>query len=51
VHLARRFRAITLKKENDPIVVGLADPTDIYAYNEIWLVPHLTVRYSINYVL
>lgn len=41
VHHARRFRAIALKKESDLIVVGLADPPDIYAYNQIWLVPAL----------
>ncbi|MDF1588381.1 MAG: ATPase, T2SS/T4P/T4SS family [Gammaproteobacteria bacterium] len=32
---ARRFRAIALKQENNQIVVGMADPTDIYAYDEI----------------
>ncbi|PHS22886.1 MAG: MSHA biogenesis protein MshE [Methylophaga sp.] len=32
---ARRFRAIALSKENEHILVGMADPTDIYAYDEI----------------
>lgn len=32
---ARRFRAIALKEENDKILVGMADPTDIYAYDEL----------------
>ncbi len=32
---ARRFRAVALKKDNGRITVGLADPTDIYAYDEI----------------
>ncbi len=32
---ARRFRAIALSKENDRILVGMADPSDIYAYDEI----------------
>jgi MSHA biogenesis protein MshE len=32
---ARRFRAIALKEENGNIVIGMADPTDIYAYDEI----------------
>lgn len=32
---ARRFRAVALKKENDKILVGMTDPTDIYAYDEI----------------
>ena len=33
--LARRFRALALKEENGNIVIGMADPTDIYAYDEI----------------
>ena len=33
--LARRFRAIALKEDNGKILVGMADPTDIYAYDEI----------------
>ncbi len=32
---ARRFRAIALSKENNRILVGMADPSDIYAYDEI----------------
>lgn len=32
---ARRFRAVALKEENGKILVGMADPTDIYAYDEI----------------
>lgn len=32
---ARRFRAIALKEQNGQIIVGMADPTDIYAYDEI----------------
>ena len=32
---ARRFRAIALKEQNGNILVGMADPTDIYAYDEI----------------
>ncbi|MFW5426912.1 MAG: GspE/PulE family protein [Methylophagaceae bacterium] len=32
---ARRFRAIALSKENGKILVGMADPTDIYAYDEL----------------
>ncbi|HHA18995.1 MAG TPA: MSHA biogenesis protein MshE, partial [Methylophaga sp.] len=32
---ARRFRAIALKEENGNVVIGMADPTDIYAYDEI----------------
>lgn len=32
---ARRFRAIALKEENNKILVGMADPSDIYAYDEL----------------
>ena len=32
---ARRFRAIALSHENDKILVGLADPTDLHAYDEL----------------
>jgi len=32
---ARRFRAIVLKKDADAVLVGMADPTDIYAYDAI----------------
>ena len=32
---ARRFRAIALSKENGRILIGMADPTDIYAYDEL----------------
>jgi len=37
---ARRFRAIALKEENGKILVGMADPTDIYAYDELQKVLH-----------
>lgn len=33
--LARRFRALALKENNGRIVVGMTDPTDIFAYDEI----------------
>ncbi len=33
--LARRFRAIVLADEGDTLMVGMADPTDIFAYDEI----------------
>jgi MSHA biogenesis protein MshE len=32
---ARRFRAIALAEENGKIIVGMADPSDIFAYDEI----------------
>lgn len=32
---ARRFRAIALSLENERMLVGLADPTDLHAYDEL----------------
>ncbi len=32
---ARRFRAIAIKAQNDKILVGMTDPSDIYAFDEI----------------
>ncbi|MEM7096769.1 MAG: ATPase, T2SS/T4P/T4SS family [Pseudomonadota bacterium] len=32
---ARRYRAVVLKEEDESFLVGLADPTDIFAYDEI----------------
>ncbi len=32
---ARRFRAIALQEQNGKILVGMADPSDIYAYDEL----------------
>ena len=32
---ARRYRAVVLKEEDHGFLVGLADPTDIFAYDEI----------------
>jgi len=32
---ARRFRAIALSTENNKVLVGLADPTDLRAYDEL----------------
>lgn len=33
--LARRFRSIVLKEEDGAYLVGMADPTDLFAYDEI----------------
>ena len=33
--LARRYRAIVLDRQGDEILVGMADPTDLFAYDEI----------------
>ena len=32
---ARRFRAMVLKDSGDQLLVGMADPTDIYGYDEL----------------
>jgi MSHA biogenesis protein MshE len=32
---ARRFRAIALDERNDALLVGMADPTDLFAFDEI----------------
>ncbi len=32
---ARRFRAIVLSQDTNSVLVGVADPTDIYAYDEL----------------
>ena len=32
---ARRFRAIALKDQGDSILIGLSDPTNIFAYDEL----------------
>jgi MSHA biogenesis protein MshE len=33
--MARRYRAIILDKQGDEIQIGMADPTDLFAYDEI----------------
>jgi MSHA biogenesis protein MshE len=32
---ARRFRAIALEDQRDALLIGMADPTDLFAYDEI----------------
>ena len=32
---ARRFRALALEERNDMLLVGMADPTDLFAFDEI----------------
>lgn len=32
---ARRYRALVLKADDDGLLVGMADPTDIFAYDEL----------------
>ncbi len=33
--LARRYRTIVLEQQGDALLVGMADPTDIFAYDEL----------------
>ena len=44
---ARRFRAIALAKNEEGVLVGMADPTDIFAYDEISRVLNLSVRQAV----
>ena len=32
---ARRFRVLALKEDRDSLLIGMADPTDIFAYDEL----------------
>ncbi len=45
--LARRFRAIILKEENGSLLVGMSDPMDIFAYDEITRVLGQTVDIAV----
>ena len=42
--LARRYRSIVLSKDSDGLVVGMADPTDIFAYDAIS--KHLNTKFK-----
>ena len=44
---ARRHRAIVLQSEADSLLVGMADPTDIYAYDELCRILHKPVRLAL----
>lgn len=46
--LARRYRAIVLMQNADNLLIGMADPTDIFAYDEI--AKHLQTNISIAVV-
>jgi len=45
--LARRFRAIVLEDDGNSFLVGMADPTDIFAYDEIARQLGRTVRQAV----
>jgi MSHA biogenesis protein MshE len=44
---ARRFRAIALDDSRDALLVGLADPTDIFAYDELSRVLRRPIRLAV----
>ncbi len=46
---ARRFRAIVLKEEAGHLLVGVADPTDIYAYDELAKLLKKPIRQAVVY--
>ena len=44
---SRRFRAIALEDSRDTLLVGMADPTDIFAYDELTRVLRRPLRLSV----
>jgi MSHA biogenesis protein MshE len=44
---ARRFRALALEDARDSILVGMADPTDIFAYDELARVVRKPLRLAV----
>jgi len=44
---ARRFRAIVLAKTDDGLLVGMADPTDIFAFDELTRVLGGSIRLAV----
>lgn len=44
---ARRYRAIVLSEENGQLVVGMADPMDIFAYDELERILEQTVQQAV----
>ncbi len=44
---ARRFRAIALANDDNGVLVGMADPTDIFAYDEISRILNKPVRAAV----
>jgi len=45
--LARRFRAVILRKQGDGLLVGMSDPMDIFAYDEISRVLGVSVEQAV----
>ena len=46
---ARRFRAMVLSQEDGHVLVAVADPTDIYAYDELTKILRQPVRLAVVY--
>jgi len=46
---ARRFRAVVLSKEENRLLVGVADPTDLYAYDELSKILKLPITFAVVY--
>jgi MSHA biogenesis protein MshE len=44
---ARRFRAIALEDSRESLLVGMADPTDIFAYDELSRVLRRALRFAV----
>jgi MSHA biogenesis protein MshE len=44
---ARRFRAIALDDSQDTILIGMADPTDIFAYDELTRILKKPIRQAV----
>jgi MSHA biogenesis protein MshE len=44
---ARRFRAIVLADKDDEMLVGIADPTDIFAYDELTRYLKKPIRFAV----
>ena len=44
---ARRFRALVLEDQGDAVLVGMADPTDLFAYDEIARVLKRQIRLAV----
>lgn len=47
--MARRFRAMVLRQEENHVLVGVADPTDIYAYDELTKILKNSIRLAVVY--
>ncbi|MFK5926753.1 MAG: GspE/PulE family protein [Desulfuromusa sp.] len=46
---ARRFRAMVLDQEESRLLVGVADPTDIYAYDELTKILKQPIKMAVVY--